>query len=89
MEDLERAANVLKALSHPTRIQIIKFLVGGERCVKDIWKEMGIPQPTASQHINVLKNAGIISYRKDGARTCYRIEDKRAVDILKILLKEV
>ena len=50
---------------------------------------MGIPQPTASQHINVLKNAGVIFYRKDGAKTCYRIEDKRAIEILKILLKEV
>ena len=89
MEDLEKAATILKALSHPTRIQIVRFLAGGEKCVKDIWNEMGIPQPTASQHINVLKNAGVIFYRKDGAKTCYRIKDKRAVEILKILLKEV
>ncbi len=89
MEDYEKAASILKALAHPTRIQILKFLTGGEKCVKEIWSEMGIPQPTASQHINVLKNAGIISYRKEGARTCYRIEDRRAIRILKILLEEV
>ncbi len=86
--DYQEIAELLKALSHPTRLQIIEYLAGGEKCVKEIWEELGIPQPTASQHINVLKNAGVICYKKEGVRTCYRIKDGRVIQILKILKEE-
>ncbi len=85
----ERVAEVFKALSHPTRIRIIDYLSDGEKCVKDIWQELGVPQPTVSQHINILKEAGIISYRKEGVKTCYKIEMPIVVKILKLIRKEV
>lgn len=85
----ERVAEVFKALSHPTRIRIIDYLSDGEKCVKDIWQELGVPQPTVSQHINILKEAGIISYRKEGVKTCYKIEMPIVVKILKLIKKEV
>ncbi|TCK03908.1 ArsR/SmtB family transcription factor [Phorcysia thermohydrogeniphila] len=88
MSDCERIAEVLKALGHPTRVKIIKFLADGEKCVKEIWQELGIPQPTVSQHINILKSAGIISFRKDGVKTCYRVEEPKAVEIIKLLSEE-
>jgi len=88
LNDCERVAEILKALSHPTRVKIIKFLADGEKCVKEIWQELGIPQPTVSQHINILKSAGIISFRKDGVKTCYRVEEPKAVEIIKLLSEE-
>jgi len=83
--DCEKIAEVLKALGHPTRVKIVKYLADGEKCVKEIWQELGIPQPTVSQHINILKNAGIISFRKDGVKTCYKIENPKVVEIIKLL----
>ena len=85
MENSEKVAEFLKALAHPTRIKILTYLADGEKCVKEIWQELGIPQPTVSQHINILKNAGIITFRKDGAKTCYKITDQRARIIIEIL----
>jgi len=84
-----KIAEILKALGHPTRVKIVKFLSSGEKCVKDIWQELGIPQPTASQHINILKNARIISYRREGVKTCYKIEMPIAIQIIELLEKEV
>lgn len=89
LTDCEKVAEILKALGHPTRVKIIKYLSDGEKCVKEIWQELGIPQPTVSQHINILKSAGIISFRKEGVKTCYKIEDPRAVEVIKLLSEEV
>jgi ArsR family transcriptional regulator len=85
----DRISEIFKALGHPTRLKIISYLAEGEKCVKDIWQELGIPQPTVSQHINILKEAGIISFRKEGVKTCYKIEMPTVVKIVKLLQKEV
>jgi len=85
----DRVAEIFKALGHPTRVKIVEYLSEGEKCVKDIWQELGIPQPTVSQHINILKEAGIISFRKEGVKTCYRIEMPIVVKIMKLLKEEV
>ncbi len=89
MEREAKIADILKALAHPTRVKILKYLSDGEKCVKDIWQELNIPQPTVSQHINIIKNAGIISFRKDGVKTCYKIELPVVIKILKLLEEEV
>jgi DNA-binding transcriptional ArsR family regulator len=84
-----KISEIFKALGHPTRVKIVKFLSSGEKCVKDIWQELEIPQPTASQHINILKNAGIISYRREGVKTCYKVEMPTVIQIIELLEKEV
>jgi DNA-binding transcriptional ArsR family regulator len=89
LEREAKIADILKALAHPTRVKILKYLSDGEKCVKDIWQELNIPQPTVSQHINILKSAGIISFRKDGVKTCYKIELPVVIKILKLLEEEV
>jgi DNA-binding transcriptional ArsR family regulator len=89
LEREAKIADILKALAHPTRVKILKYLSDGEKCVKDIWQELNIPQPTVSQHINIIKNAGIISFRKDGVKTCYKIELPVVIKILKLLEEEV
>ena len=89
MKKEDRVAELFKALGHPTRVKIVEYLSEGEKCVKDIWQELGIPQPTVSQHINILREAGIISFRKEGVKTCYRIEMPIVVKIMKLLKEEV
>jgi len=85
----ERMAEIFKALSHPTRIRIINYLSDGEKCVKDIWQELKVPQPTVSQHINILKEAGIISYRKEGVKTCYKVEMPVVIKLINLIKEEV
>ncbi|MEO2064935.1 ArsR family transcriptional regulator [Thermovibrio guaymasensis] len=89
MDRETKIAEIFKALGHPTRLRILEYLSEGERCVKDIWQELGIPQPTVSQHINTLREVGIISCRKEGVKTCYKIEMPIVVKIMKLLKEEV
>ncbi|NOR53604.1 MAG: metalloregulator ArsR/SmtB family transcription factor, partial [Candidatus Aminicenantes bacterium] len=63
-------SELLKAFAHPMRLQIIELLLSGlhvEGCnVNSIQKILGIPQPTISQHLQILKNRGIIDGTKKG-----------------------
>lgn len=60
-EGQNEIATVLKALAHPARIAIIEYLLSVETCIcNDIVAEINLAQPTVSQHLKELKNAGII-----------------------------
>ncbi len=84
-------SELLKAFAHPVRLQIIELLLLGlhkEGCsVNSIQKILDIPQPTISQHLQILKNKGIIDGSKKGVEVCYKVKDKRVVKILQILKK--
>jgi len=85
-------SELLKALAHPMRMQIIKLLLSGglpiEGCsVNSIQKKMGIPQPTISQHLQILRSKGIIDGSKKGVEVCYKVIDKRVAKILQIFEK--
>ncbi len=84
-EQYGEMSEFLKALAHPLRLKILDLLADGELCVKDLCSILDVPQPTISQNIGILKDAKIICYRKEAQKTCYRIRDKRALEILKIL----
>lgn len=65
-------ANLFKAMSHPARIAIIQYLLSVESCIcGDIVNELPLAQPTVSQHLKELKNAGIIQGNIDGTAICY------------------
>lgn len=67
-------ALLLKALSHPARIAIIEYLLKVNTCIcGDIVKELPLAQPTISQHLKELKNAGLIIGSVEGAAICYCI----------------
>ena len=84
----EKASELLKALAHPVRLKIIEGLLKGNECnVKKIVIILKLPQSTISQHLRILKNQGIISYRKEGVKSCYRIIDKRIPQIIELLQK--
>jgi ArsR family transcriptional regulator, arsenate/arsenite/antimonite-responsive transcriptional repressor len=76
-------ALLLKALGHPARVAIIEHLLKVNACIcGDLVKELPLAQPTISQHLKELKNAGIIKGSIEGNAICYCIEEK-AIDILK------
>ncbi|MBI5506819.1 MAG: winged helix-turn-helix transcriptional regulator [Deltaproteobacteria bacterium] len=83
--DAELAA-LAKALGHPIRVQILRILVRKEACIcGDIVGELPLAQSTVSQHLKMLKEAGLIRGEVDGPRVCYCIEP-RALRRLKALV---
>ncbi|MDD8027151.1 MAG: metalloregulator ArsR/SmtB family transcription factor [Acidobacteriota bacterium] len=77
-------AQRFKALAHPARLLLVRRLMASERCVSDVEKGLGLSQPNVSQHLKILKEAGIIEGRREGTRICYRISDDRIARILRI-----
>lgn len=70
-------ANIAKALGHPARIAIIEYLMKVNECIcGDIVNELPLAQPTVSQHLKELKNAGLIKGNIEGNAICYCIDEK-------------
>jgi len=88
IENLYLKAEIIKVIGHPERLRILRLLLDGERCVKDICNELNLPQPKVSQHIGIMKEVGIITYRKEGTKAIYRLNNNLATSILKAVFKE-
>jgi len=70
-------ALIAKALGHPARIAIIEYLLGQKECIcGDIVNVLPLAQPTVSQHLKELKNAGLIKGTIEGTAICYCINNK-------------
>ncbi|MEA5000288.1 MAG: metalloregulator ArsR/SmtB family transcription factor [Endomicrobiaceae bacterium] len=81
--DINGYAEILKALGHPLRLKIVCGLSKKESCnVGTIAEKLSVPQPTVSQHLNILKSAGIIKGYRNGTQVCYKIEN---CEVLKII----
>ena len=84
-------SELLKAVAHPMRLKIIELLLLElpiEGCsVNAIQKKLTIPQSTISQHLQTLRNKGIIDGSKTGVEVCYKVTDKRIAKIMQILKK--
>ena len=73
--DEVRLVRMLKALGNPTRFQIVKTLAECQRCItKDIVDQMPLAQSTVSQHLKVLREAGVIQGEIEGPATCYCLD---------------
>jgi len=69
-----RLATLLKALAHPARIAILQHIIKANACIcGDLVEELGLAQPTISQHLKELKNAGLIQGTIEGVSVCYCI----------------
>lgn len=66
---------VMKALSDPSRVKIMKMLQRRVLCVCEIQKALGIAQPTVSKHLKVLEEAGLITFHKQGLWVNYSLAD--------------
>ena len=81
-------ALLLRALSHHTRLQILIELLKGTKCVTDIQDILPASQANISQHLTVLRNAGLVDFVQDGAQRCYYVSRPRLVSAMLALLEE-
>ncbi|MEN8208717.1 MAG: metalloregulator ArsR/SmtB family transcription factor [Candidatus Fermentibacteria bacterium] len=85
VKSMEIQAGILKALAHPHRLELVTRLKADGCNVSEIQSNLGLPQSTISHHLRILKNAGILSSRRDGTTVCYSIEIDEIKEILNIL----
>jgi ArsR family transcriptional regulator len=72
-EDAEIRAKIIKAMSHPVRLMVIEFLKNGDRSFSEIFDLFQLDKSTVSKHLLVLKEAGIVSSKKDGSDMIYKL----------------
>ncbi len=76
-EKQNKLATMMKALAHPARIAILQHVIKTNTCIcGDLVEELGLAQPTISQHLKELKNAGLIQGTIEGTSVCYCIDPK-------------
>jgi len=79
----DRSAALARALADPKRLCVLEYLAdGGERSVGDLSRCVGCQVPNMSQHLAVLRTAGIVASRRDGSTILYRIADRRVLDLI-------
>lgn len=89
-EYFEKKAGLLKALSHPARLCIVKGLIDqGESNVMNMQSCLKVPQSTISQHLSVLRSAGIIKGRREGVEVFYSVQNDKAKAIIEKLFSEI
>jgi DNA-binding transcriptional ArsR family regulator len=77
-EEVEKAANMMKAISHPMRLAILGFLGDGNQLnVTEIHKLLKIEQSTASHHLGILKDKGILASSRKGKNTIYYLKRRK------------
>jgi ArsR family transcriptional regulator len=78
---------ILKALSDPTRLKIVELLKQGEICACKFVPLTKKAQPTVSQHLKTLENAGIVKSRKEGKMIFYSVTNPKIFDLIEIAKK--
>jgi DNA-binding transcriptional ArsR family regulator len=85
-EAVQQAANMLRCIGHPVRLKIIDLLDRkGEQTVTAIYEALGIEQAIASQHLNLMRDKGILASRRDGVNVYYRIRDPRVTRVIECI----
>ncbi|MBI5104021.1 MAG: helix-turn-helix transcriptional regulator [Solirubrobacterales bacterium] len=85
MPDIPRVkAEFFKALGHPLRIRVLELLSTGEHTVSELLAEVDAEQPALSQQLAVLRRAGFVGTRREGANVVYALADERIADVLAV-----
>ncbi|MCK2241035.1 metalloregulator ArsR/SmtB family transcription factor [Crossiella sp. S99.2] len=79
---LAMAGDLLRALAAPVRIAIVLQLRASERCVHELVDALGVAQPLISQHLRVLKSAGVVRGERHGREVVYRLVDEHLSHIV-------
>ena len=87
-DDSAQLALLCKALAHPARVQILRLLVKRNACVcGDIVEALPLAQSTVSEHLRVLREAGLITGEIEGPRVCYCVNEKALADVARLFGK--
>ena len=82
-ESLEKASAMLKAIAHPVRISIVGCLEDGtKRTVTEIHTQLGIEQSSASHHLGILKDKGVLGSKREGKNTWYYLKHENLRTVL-------
>ena len=91
-EEQNKIASLAKVLGHPARVAILQYLIKRTTCIcGDLVEEIGLAQPTISQHLKELKEAGLITGDISGKKICYCIDAqawKQAQQMLHVLFSD-
>jgi len=74
--------DVFKALADPTRLKILECIKDGEKCICEVIPYTGKSQPNVSQHLKVLKIAGLVDERREGTRILLKASNKKIFDVI-------
>ena len=80
-----RAAAIARALADPKRLCVVEELAAGERSVSDLSRCIGCQVPNMSQHLAVLRGAGIVASRREGSTVFYRLADPNVLEVYRLL----
>ena len=78
-------AEFFKTLSHPARIRVLELLGQREHAVSELLPEVGVEAANLSQHLTVLRNAGLVSERREGTRRLYRARPEGLAELRSFL----
>jgi DNA-binding transcriptional ArsR family regulator len=85
-EDVEKAAHMIKAISHPMRLAILGYLSEGKRLsVTEIHTLLHIEQSTASHHLGILKDKGILASTRQGKSTLYYLKNENLSKLIRCI----
>ncbi|MDH5782794.1 MAG: metalloregulator ArsR/SmtB family transcription factor [Candidatus Bathyarchaeota archaeon] len=76
----DKQSRFFKALADETRLRIVKLVEVREMCVCEVMVALGLTQPTASHHLGILENAGLVNDRKEGKWVFYSIADQKLIE---------
>ncbi|WP_327428521.1 ArsR/SmtB family transcription factor [Streptomyces sp. NBC_01236] len=79
---LDTTARFFRALSDPTRLKLLEFILRGERTSADCVEHAGISQPRVSVHLSCLVDCGYVTARRDGKKLRYSVGDPRVTDLV-------
>ena len=81
----DRSAAIAKALADAKRLCVVERLAGGERSVSELSRDVGCQVPNMSQHLAVLRSAGIVASRREGSTVFYRLADPNVLEVYRLL----
>lgn len=83
--EINRASRCLKAMSHPLRLKILCVLGNNSISVQGIVEQVGTSQSNISQHLAILRNKGILDFKKEANRVYYYIDDERVIQLIQMM----
>ena len=84
-ENRQKSAAVARALSDPKRLCVLETLASGERSVSELSRDVGCQVPNMSQHLGVLRSAGLVSTRREGTTVYYSLADAKVIEAYQLI----